>query len=722
MSSIYDFCNLIWHRVYVVILISNLSLLSVNAFAANNNYQLKEVVQLEHSQHEASKWLQLAAHPTNTNQYFIINKTGQMYFVDEMAELRQVLSLQGNDDDITSSVKLTAMALHPNFALRDQLGYGTFYTAHIEPLDKNVATKRIQERDNNLTLTFDTVITEWQFHSSKYQKVNLSTKREVLRIAVPDESLMIKQMSFNPYAKSWNDGFGLLYIALNGQSTWQKPLYSGTILRINPAKFGLRSFTVPTSNPYLEKSDIADEIYLFNGQDIKHFIWPDKGSDDILLSHLYNNQPVLSLTNMNNNLRDNDATNIIYQGESMVEGVMLYRGGELPALRNHVLILTKAKNQNWFIESLNLASSVNSTDAETIEPKQEWQFTVEQLPYDSDIAVINNSDGEVLIIDKTLGNISQVFKAIAYTNLPVEQEVISVETETESSSRFYILLFILLTAIGSILFLLKRNKISAKAIVRKQFAQLELSESKQQIGLYHRHQKAVDTIINIIDIASFEVKLNGETVNSISREVDGGFNDDKEQGLRVTLNKEKIDKMIDDKIRQVTLSFTDIHTKNYVVCLYMRKGSDRVTKKAYSAVIDDLIDWCWLIATTLNPDDTGIRKKKSVIPHRQKKNIVDQKSHTASLHEQAASNRLSTYKNKQAHDISGDDVKENSDTPEPVALNNNIETVGKVQQNKVVDSVLVNALEKLVELRKQGFLTQEEFTEAKKNVLGSLSD
>ena len=650
MSSIYDFCNLIWHRVYVVILISSLSLLSVNAFAANNNYQLQEVMQLEHSQNEASKWLQLAVHPTNTNQYFIINKAGQMYFVDEMAELRQVLSLQGNDDAITSSVKLTAMALHPNFALRDQLGYGTFYTAHIENLDKNVATKRIQERDNGLPLTFDAVITEWQFYSSKYQKVNLSTKREVLRVGVPDESIKIKQMSFNPYAKSWNEGFGLLYIALNGQPKWQKPLYSGAILRIHPAKFGLRSFTVPTNNPYVEKSEIADEIYLFNGQDIKHFIWPNKGSEDILLSHLYNNKPALSLTNMNNDLRNSDATNIIYQGDNIVEGVILYRGGELSGLRNHLLILTKEKNQNWLIESLNLASSVNSTDTENKKPVQEWQFTVEQLPYDSDITVINNRDGEVLIIDKTLGNISQVFKAIVSTESPVEQEVISVETESEGRSRFYILLFILLTAIGSILYLLKRNKISAKAIVRKQFAQLELSESKQQIGLYHRHQKAVDTIINIIDIVSFEVKLNGDTVNSISREVDGGFNDDKEQDLRVTLNKEKIDKMIDDKIRQVNLSFTDIHTKNYVVCLYMRKGSDRVTKKAYSAVIDDLIDWCWLIATTLNPDDTGMRKKKSAISPTQRKNIVDQKSHTASLHEQAASNRLSAYKNIQALD------------------------------------------------------------------------
>jgi hypothetical protein len=170
------------------------------------------------------------------------------------------------------------------------------------------------------------------------------------------------------------------------------------------------------------------------------------------------------------------------------------------------------------------------------------------------------------------------------------------------------------------------------------------------------------------------------------------------------------------------LSFTDIHTKNYVVCLYMRKGSDRVTKKAYSAVIDDLIDWCWLIATTLNPGDTGMRKKKSAISHTQRKNIVGQKSHTASLHEQAASNRLSVYKNIQARDPSGDDVKSTNDSSEPVPLNKNIATVDMVQQNKVVDTVLVNALEKLVELRKQGFLTQEEFTEAKKNVLGSLSD
>jgi hypothetical protein len=539
---------------------------------------------------------------------------------------------------------------------------------------------------------------------------------------VPDESLMIKQMSFNPYAKSWNEGFGLLYIALNGQPKWKNPLYSGTIFRINPAKFGLRSFTIPTSNPYLENSEITDEIYLFNEQNINHFIWPNKGSEDILLSHLYNNKPVLSLININNGLRVSDAINIIYQGGNIVKGVILYRGAELPALRNNLLILTKAKHQNWLVESLSLAPAFNSIDTENKKPKQEWQFTVEQLPYDSDIAVISSRDDEVLIIDKTLGNIFQVFKGMVQTNLPVEQAVVPQVDEKEGSDHLYILLLILLVVIGSCYYLFTRNTISAKSIVRKQFAQLELSESKQQIGLYHRHQKTVDTIINISDINYLDIKLNGETISRLSRETGNGFNDDKEQDLRIALNKEKTDKMMGDKIRQINLSFTDIQTKNYTVCLYMRKGSARVTKKAYSAVIEDLIDWCWLLALTLNPDNTDKRNKKSLVSSKDIKSTVEQKTHIASLHDQVASNRLSTHRAKPVLETSANNVGSTYKPYEPTVLDNETDSIDTTPKNRSVDTVLVNALEKLVELRKQGFLTQEEFTEAKKNVLGSLSD
>ena len=44
----------------------------------------------------------------------------------------------------------------------------------------------------------------------------------------------------------------------------------------------------------------------------------------------------------------------------------------------------------------------------------------------------------------------------------------------------------------------------------------------------------------------------------------------------------------------------------------------------------------------------------------------------------------------------------------------------QVLQENTVDTELVNALEKLVNLKQQGFLTQEEFVKAKDNLMQSL--
>ena len=107
--------------------------------------------------------------------------------------------------------------------------------------------------------------------------------------------------------------------------------------------------------------------------------------------------------------------------------------------------------------------------------------------------------------------------------------------------------------LGGAYYAFKRNKVSAKAIVRQQFAHVELSESQQQIGFYHRHNKNIDTIINIADITTCEVKLNGHTVNTINRTANHGFDNDKDQDLRMIFAKEKIDKMVDGKIRQINL-------------------------------------------------------------------------------------------------------------------------------------------------------------------------
>ena len=70
------------------------------------------------------------------------------------------------------------------------------------------------------------------------------------------------------------------------------------------------------------------------------------------------------------------------------------------------------------------------------------------------------------------------------------------------------------------------------------------------------------------------------------------FNHDKEQDLRTIFVNEKIDKMVDGKMRQISLLLTDKQKHSYTVCLYMRKGSNRISKQSYVKVINELIDWC----------------------------------------------------------------------------------------------------------------------------------
>jgi len=713
MNSKRHFFNLAWYIAHAAVLISIFCLLSVTAFAKENHYQFNQIAKLNHLQGDTSQWLQLVTNPSNTQQYFIINKSGQMYLVDDIKKLHPVLDITANNLKDPSSIKLTAIELHPNFALRDQLGYGTFYTAHLETLDQKSRTKRIQERSKELILKFDAVITEWQFSSINYQQVDLSTKREVLRIAVPDNRMTIKQMSFSPFTKSWNDGFGLLYIALNGQEKWKKPLYSGVLLRINPTKFSLRNYTVPNNNPYLKESEIQDEIYLLGGQNIKQFIWPDKNSDDILLSHRYKDNSLLSLTDVQNDWRDNAPRKIIYQGDKSIEDVLLYRGSYLPNLRNKMLLMTKEK-QGWFIESIEIKPSVNINMPMKSKPQQEWQFITEQLANNSEISFSHNSDDEILILDKTVGTVFQISQENSSLKTLAEENVTAIETQEESTNRIYII-FIIMIAV--VFYFFKRNKLSAKAIVRKQFAQIELSESQQQIGFYHRHKKSTDTIIDITDIVNCEVKLNDCNIIVINQDVGHGFDHEKEQELRTIFAKEQVDKMIDGKIRQISLSFTDIQHKNYTVCLYMRKGSARVTKRTYSVVIDDLIDWCWLLATKINADETEKRKRKPAISSEPVIDSVEQRHNQNPLHNQASENRPGAYEIVNTQQSSEDELIQ-----EKSVTNESREVADQVNQNNTIDTELVNALEKLVNLKQQGFLTQEEFTKAKENLLRSLFD
>lgn len=705
---------------------SLITLLSSTAYGSEGNYQLTKIAQLEHQLISQANWQQLIANPSNKNQHFVIRESGQVYLIDD-GEInpKVVLDMRAPQQADSSLLKLTAIELHPNFSLRDQIGYGTFYTAHIENSNKNSKTKRIQAQSDDLSLSFDAVITEWQLGVVNHQKIDTNTKREVLRIGVPDNLIVIKQMSFNPYIKSWNDNFGLLYVALSGEQKWPQPLYSGVILRIDPAKYGMRSFSVPTNNPYIKNSQIHDAIYLLGGQKIEQFIWPDKSDDHILISHQYDNKYLLSLTKGKDDWRDSAIKPAFYQSDHAIQDMLLYRGRQLPSLRSKLLLL-RQKEQRWFVDSLTFNLLDHKTMRDDKKSQVEWLIASEQLPTTSEISLSSSHDGEILLLEKTLSVLFRLTQQLLVNENVVVENTENNTSEVNSSNKSLFILLFIVILLAIIYYFLKRNSHSVKAIVRQQFASFELNESCLQISLYQRHQRNAEKIIDIVDIVSSEIKLNEHGICLVKAQPGHGFTNDKEQDLRTIFINEKVDKMVDGKVRQVTLLLTDKQKNCYTICLYMRKGSNRITKKSYVKVIDELIDWSWFIGDKINADNTDKRKVKPIIS-RKKTGIKYNKENNTPLHEQAEAIKPLTPKMDNASQSLASEalpstmnvVNEHKHSVE-LASEKSSEAQSQVNQSKTIDTELVDALEKLVDLKQQGFLTMEEFSKAKETLLKSL--
>ena len=193
----------------------SLSILTVLCHAKNSNYQLDHLANLRHSELEDPQWLQLIPNPNNKDQYYIANKRGQLYLIDDgKLQTSPLLNLAAFPGNNYPDLQLTAIVLHPDFAFREQPGFATFYTAHVTKSDISKKTKRLEKRQTQIPYNHDAVLTEWRLHSVDYNKVAKTSQREILRISLANPNKHIEQLAFNPYKKSWNDNYGLLYLSL----------------------------------------------------------------------------------------------------------------------------------------------------------------------------------------------------------------------------------------------------------------------------------------------------------------------------------------------------------------------------------------------------------------------------------------------------------------------------------------------------------------------------
>ena len=193
-----------------------------------------------------------------------------------------------------------------------------------------------------------------------------------------------------------------------------------------------------------------------------------------------------------------------------------------------------------------------------------------------------------------------------------------------------------------------------------------------------------------------EISLNNHVINVFDEKPENAISNQIDTEIRAFLTKSETDKMLDEQTRTVEIILTD-QKGSYTICLYLRKGNTRVTGKSYSEVVDTLIELCWIISKRLNPLVTETR----VIPTTafSRANFAMSAQQPSPLPDPAPSTKH-------------DDPDEELATPK-VAVQKTLE----VPQEKVAVVDVVDALDKLVDLHKKGYLSDAEFSLAKTKLL-----
>ena len=659
-------------------------------------YKYQQIADIADSTISNQQWLQVIANPSDKQQYYLTNNSGQVFLIED-GELnpQAILDLGQVQKKNHKNIQLTAMVLHPDFAFRGKAGFATFYTAHLSKVNMQNLTKRLQINNTDINYQYDAVITEWQFNQENLKTVKVTSQREILRIPVIKQSTGIKQLTFNPLKESWHSNYGLLHVVLPAQKEFHHlPLYSGVILRINPIHYGHKNYTIPSNNPYVDNSDIANEIILLGAQNIKQILWPQKNNQQLLVSHQYNQKDLLTLSQNNNDWRNTHPEKLLSYPVN-TSTLLLYQGSEFDQLHQRPIYIDNTED-SWQLNSINIING------RQINPRVEHRLSNDNWPINNDLKLFSDSTNEMIILDNSQAKIYRITQ---------KNMVLPPTTSNENDSNTPLLLFILASC-TVIYFVIQSYKSSRylSSFTKHDFAHFEMSPSKQQIYLYKKNQSTSDIALNIVDIIASEVTLNNNSISLINLDDNYGFNDDLEKDFRHLLFNEYRNKIADKKIRTINLTLTDAK-HSYPIWLYARKGNKRLTNKRYKDTIEELVNWNWLVAKKINTHNTGIRKKLPPIKP---------------IH-QPSSDHISRpdHKKRRVNKVI-DAKKTRGQHPKQVFAEITKVKAKKVSreesknQDNVIAGELVNSLDKLIELRQQGFLTDAEFVMAKMKLLSTL--
>jgi hypothetical protein len=645
-------------------------------------------------------WLAPIANPNQTNELFLTDTMGMLYQtygkkVQSTPLFDFSSHLPGN-----SALLFSAITLHPNFHLLDQVGSKTVYTAHMEAFDSASKNDRLQANDSSKPYTHDAVVLEWQINNASVTDYKLIKVREVIRIATTSLDVNVNQLAFNHQLKSWDENFGLLFISLGfDKDLADKPLYSGSVLRINPEQFGTINYSIPQANPFIADSEVNDELVLFGAQNTSQFIWTKHTKDNLFLSHNFNNQSLISLVSLGSNLQLKPPVNNIYQGEiqTLPTTNQYFKGRDLSRLRNKFVVLTQSE-RNWQLQSISIGQPLKA--------KTELTLSSADFSLSNQLELHTPRENEILMWDKTQSIIFKLTANIVTTAAPVDltsNAVTLTKEPTNKKQMYYIAIgagaFCILLIVWFVRRKYKRLFTKTKTLLRSNYARFRFDETSKEVSLFKRHQAAVDKVIPLDDIYNSEIYLNEKSISDVSSQQNKGFSNEIDKAVRTAFEKEHQHKMVDKKVRRIDLKLFTRKGEEVLICSYLREGNQRLTRENYHVVIESLLDWQWALSSHLHGDNTPERAPKLITKKpRGLKKVVS----TTQAIEQAT--KVQPASENAEEKLNAPEVVESSyesDDEEEISSTDN----------------LVDSLNKLVDLKKRGYLTEEEFLIAKSNVL-----
>ena len=660
-------------------------------------------IPLTNSQHE---WHQLVAIPNTRQEFFLLAQDAGIYvFTDSQVGKVPILA---RSDLNAEKAQFTALATHPSYNLKDQPGYRTIYTAHME---KSINTTKLIGVQTEAVA--DVVITEWQLSTTRLA-VDLATKREVLRIGVPNVDYRVNQIAFKPHAKVWDSDYGQMYIALAGNNTESSSLYRGGILRIDPKKFGLRQYTVPTDNPFSTNDNIPNELYVLGAGNISELVWPERSNDDLLIRHTTEGANQLALISIGQDLRENEPRAVIskFSGAASTQSIRAYHSAALAHLRGATLNLQMGEN-GWQISSLKMPRQ-----KQTARPAiTEWQYEPTRADDNGPLALLIDGKGALMVYNHASQSLFAMSLASESLNgdsqIAATNDTANESNPGNSSSPLALLVIVLIgVPIAWLAWCSYQRHHSARVLISKQFSHFEVDDTSLDITLFRKNEKAPVRVVSLTNILQLKILLNNEEVTSIDQH--HLFSNKGDELLREHLGIEKRVKMQPGRIRQITLLITLQNEDPMQVCAYMRKGDRRITRGKFSTAYEKVITLCWQFSQSLSEEKTEPRKFTPI--------LEPEKKPSDSIYRPTLINTQHPVPDKPEHQ--GDTYTKQS----PVADIDAIDSLTPVAPVEIqstdkqgsIDTKLITALEKLANLKSQGVLTEEEFEQAKQRVLKGL--